>query len=424
MNPLPRTAPAACPPVSPRSAPAGPARPWAATALVLALTVAVALVAALLVAAGPGPARAATVLDVAGARAAQGSGTATVRGYVVGQPTGSDTVVRSGFPSDYALALADTAGETDTGAMIYVQVPSAFRSSWGLRSNPGLMGRRIDVTGTLAAYFSRPGVTGATAFASAPTSTGSGSPTPSPTPSPTATSQPSGSSGPRDGYYDRAQGKTGTALASALHTIISSGTTALSYDAVWAALRVTDRDPARSDRVIGLYSGFSMPASDNGGGVDQWNREHVWAKSHGDFGTATGPGTDLHHLRPEDVTVNGARGNLDFDAGGTVNSEAPGNRADGDSWEPRDAVKGDVARMIFYMAVRYDGGDGWPDLVVDDAVGGGTAPRHGRLSVLLAWNEQDPPDAFERNRNDVIDSRYQHNRNPFIDRPEWADAIW
>ena len=133
-----------------------------------------------------------------------------------------------------------------------------------------------------------------------------------------------------------------------------------------------------------------MAKSNNGGGVDQWNREHVWAQSHGDFGTSTGPGTDLHHLRPEDVTVNSARGNLDFDDGGTQNSEAPGNYADGNSWEPRDAVKGDVARMIFYMSVRYEGDDGFPDLEVNDVAGNGSVPRLGRLSVLLQWNAAGP----------------------------------
>ncbi|WP_185893689.1 PfkB family carbohydrate kinase, partial [Streptomyces sp. WAC08241] len=86
----------------------------------------------------------------------------------------------------------------------------------------------------------------------------------------------------------------------------------------------------------------------NGGGTDDWNREHVWAKSHGDFGTATGPGTDIHHLRPEDVAVNSVRGNKDLDNGGSPVGEAPENTADSDSFEPRDAVKGDVARMIFY----------------------------------------------------------------------------
>lgn len=75
------------------------------------------------------------------------------------------------------------------------------------------------------------------------------------------------------------------------------------------------------------------------------------------------------------------------------------------------------------MAVRYDGGDGWPDLEVNDLVGNGTAPHIGRLSVLLRWNAEDPPSAFEMHRDDVIYDDYQHHRNPFIDHPEWADSI-
>jgi endonuclease I len=366
--------------------------------------------------AASGVAQAAAPITVASARATQNGSDATVRGYVVGQPTATSTVVRSGFPNDYALALADTAGATDPAQMLYVQIPSAFRSAWGLRSNPGLMGRQLDITGALAAYFSHPGLTGGTAFALA----GGGGPDPDPDPGPGT----GGTTQYDTTYWKNAVGKSGTALESSLHTIISTGVGKLTYDQVWNALTVTDRDPAHPADVICLYSGFSLPASANGGGVDQWNREHVWAKSHGDFGTATGPGTDLHHLRPEDVTVNSARGNLDFDEGGTQNAEAPGNYADGDSWEPRDAVKGDVARMIFYMSVRYDGGDGWPDLEVDDITGNGTSPHIGRLSVLLRWNAEDPPSAFEMNRNDVIFEDYQFNRNPFVDHPEWADSIW
>ena len=358
-------------------------------------------------------AQAAAPLTVAAARATQNGSSAQVRGYVVGQPTATNTVVRSGFPNDYALAIADTAGVTDPAQMLYVQVPSAFRSTWGLKSHPGLLGQRLDITGTLAAYFSHPGLTGGTAFALA----GSTDPDPGP-------GAGGGTTQYDTTYWKNAVGKSGSALESSLHVIISSGVGKLTYDQVWNALEVTDRDPANPADVLCLYSGFSLPASDHGGGVDQWNREHVWAKSHGDFGTATGPGTDLHHLRPEDVTVNSARGNLDFDEGGTQNAEAPGNYADGDSWEPRDAVKGDVARMIFYMSVRYDGGDGWPDLEVNDITGNGSAPHIGRLSVLLRWNAEDPPSAFEMNRNDVIYTDYQFNRNPFVDHPEWADSIW
>lgn len=352
------------------------------------------------------PAGAATPLTVAQAIAQQNGATATVRGYVVGQPTATNTVVRTAFPSDYAIALADSAGETATARMVYVQVPSAFRATYGLRSNPGRMGQLLDVTGRSGAYFSHPGLTSATAFAPA------GTTPPGTTPPPSS-----------DDYYSGAVGKTGPALKSALHSIIRVQTR-LSYDQVWTALKATDEDPNNPNNVILLYTGRSQGKSTNGGNPDDWNREHVWAKSHGDFGTATGPGTDIHHLRPTDVSVNAARGNKDFDMGGTVVAEAPGCRTDADSWEPRAAVKGDVARMIFYMAVRYEGNDGFPNLEPNNSVNNGTAPYHGKLSVLLSWHAQDPPDAFEKRRNQVIYDSYQHNRNPFIDHPEWAAAIW
>ncbi|MFD6325013.1 endonuclease I family protein [Streptomyces sp. NPDC058442] len=224
-------------------------------------------------------------------------------------------------------------------------------------------------------------------------------------------------------YYKNAVGKTGPALKSSLHTIISSQTK-LSYSAAWDALKATDQDPNNSNNVILLYSGVSRAKSLNGGNVGNWNREHVWAKSHGDFGTSTGPGTDIHHLRPTDVQVNSIRGNKDFDNGGSAVANGGGSLTDSDSFEPRNAVKGDVARMILYMAVRYEGGDGWADLEPNNNVNNGSNPYMGRLSVLKAWNEQDPPDAFEQRRNQVIYDSYQRNRNPFIDHPEWVEAIW
>ncbi|MFE4664034.1 endonuclease I family protein [Streptomyces sp. NPDC056716] len=224
-------------------------------------------------------------------------------------------------------------------------------------------------------------------------------------------------------YYATAVGKTGTALKSSLSTIISKQTK-LSYTAVWEALKVTDQDPGNSNNVVLLYSGISRAKTANGGLTGQWNREHVWAQSHGDFGTAAGPGTDLHHLRPEDVQVNSTRGNKDFDNGGAAFTNSGGSLTDSNSFEPRDAVKGDVARMILYMAVRYEGTDGWPNLEPNDTVTNGSVPYHGRLSVLKQWNEEDPPDAFEENRNDLIYTDYQGNRNPFIDHPEWVEAIW
>ncbi|MFJ3716744.1 endonuclease I family protein [Streptomyces sp. NPDC090057] len=224
-------------------------------------------------------------------------------------------------------------------------------------------------------------------------------------------------------YYRNAVGRTGASLKSSLHTIISSQSK-ISYSAVWDALKVTDQDPNNSDNVILLYSGVSRAKSLSGGSTGDWNREHVWAKSHGDFGEVTGPGTDLHHLRPADVQVNSVRGNKDFDDGGSAVSGGGGSLTDSDSFEPRDADKGDVARMILYMAVRYDGGDGFADLEPNDKVGNGSNPYIGRLSVLKQWNDEDPPSAFEEKRNQVIYDTYQHNRNPFIDHPEWVDAIW
>lgn len=226
-----------------------------------------------------------------------------------------------------------------------------------------------------------------------------------------------------DTYYQAALGKTGPQLKASLHTIIKTQSK-ISYDQVWNALKVTDQDPSNSSNVILLYTGRSQSKSSNGGNVGQWNREHVWAQSHGNFGTSAGPGTDIHHLRPEDVQVNSIRGNKDFDNGGSSVSGAPGNYTDSDSFEPRDAVKGDVARMILYMAVRYEGDDSWADLEPNERVNNGSSPAMGKLSVLKQWNDEDPPDSFEQRRNQVIFDQYQHNRNPFIDHPEWVESIW
>lgn len=364
-------------------------------------------------------ATAATPLTVSQAIATQNGTSQTVRGYVVGEPVATSTVNRSGFTGDLAIALADTASQTDTTRMVYVQLTTQWRSGWGLRTNPSLMGKLVDVTGPLTAYFSHAGLKSPTAISSVgttPTPTPTGTSTPTPTPTPTST-------GGTDTYYATALGKSGTALRSALHAIISDQTV-LTYDQVWDALKDTDQDPSNTSNVIEIYSGRSIAKSDNGGGVDQWNREHVWAKSHGDFGTANGPGTDVHHLRPEDVTVNSDRGSLDFDNGGSTVNQCADCWRDADSFEPRDAVKGDVARMILYMAVRYEGGDGFANLEPNESVANGSAPYIGKLSVLKAWSAGDPPDTFEKRRNDRIHAQWQHNRNPFIDHPEWVTSIW
>jgi len=225
------------------------------------------------------------------------------------------------------------------------------------------------------------------------------------------------------GYYDSALGLSGDELKAALHNIIKDHTEYSYNDLRDFILKDTDEDPDNPNNVILLYTGRSQAKSTFGGGADQWNREHVWAKSHGNFGTSPPAGTDAHHIRPTDVSVNSSRGNLDFDNGGQQHPEATGCYYDSDSWEPRDEVKGDVARMIFYMAVRYEGGNGEPDLEVVDQVNTSPAPQHGKFSTLYEWHQQDPPDAFEIHRNDVIYS-YQGNRNPFIDHPEFLVQIY
>lgn len=230
-----------------------------------------------------------------------------------------------------------------------------------------------------------------------------------------------------EGYYSGTDDLSGNALKSRLNDIIDNHTE-LSYDDLKWALRITDEDPSDTSKVICLYSGWSYGKYDFGNGSSEWNREHVWSKSHGDFGDYAPAGTDLHHLRPVDASVNSSKSNRDFGEGVEEyidKSGATGCFKDTDIWEPRDAVKGDVARMVFYMAVRYEGEHGEPDLQMVDYVN--TAenyePYYGKISTLLAWHNLDPIDNWERTRNKKI-YEIQGNRNPFIDHPEFADLIW
>ncbi|SDG82405.1 endonuclease [Psychroflexus sediminis] len=239
------------------------------------------------------------------------------------------------------------------------------------------------------------------------------------------------------GYYSLAEGKTGEALKSSLYEIIKNHVefpyTSSSTD-VWDILKETDRDPNNPNNVVGIYSNFSMTASLEYNSGDGWNREHVWAKSKGDFGTNLGAGTDVHHLRAADISTNSARNNRTFaeatdpyvDGSGTYQGTTGSYTSSTEFvWEPRAEVKGDVARMIFYMATRYEGFNGEPDLELVDYVvdASDKSPLHGKLSDLLAWHAADPVDDLEKQRNDIIYT-YQQNRNPYIDHPEYVESIW
>lgn len=230
------------------------------------------------------------------------------------------------------------------------------------------------------------------------------------------------------GYYDSVDGLTGDALKTELNNIID-GHTELSYTAVKEALKVTDEDTLNSSNIICFYTGWSYGKDDFDTGTYGWNREHVWSKSHGDFGDNPPEGTDIHQLRPTDESVNSAKNNRDFDIGVTqyIDNSGPTQcYTDSDIWEPRDEVKGDVARIIFYMATRYEGENGEKDLEVVDYVDAAPLkePLYGKLSTLLQWHINDPVDDWEIDRNNIVYNTYQGNRNPYVDHPEYVNSIW
>ena len=238
-------------------------------------------------------------------------------------------------------------------------------------------------------------------------------------------------------YYVSAENLADDNLKFALNQIIDNhkefSYTSSNID-VWDILKETDRDPNNSENVILIYSGISVNGAQEYNSANGWTREHIWAKSRGDFGTAVGIGTDVHALRPLDNTTNSVRNNRSFNNCTTCIDvidkwgNTTGSKKDGNDWsfEPRDAVKGDVARMLFYMAVRYEGLDSYPDLELTDSMlpQGNKEPKHGVLSTLLEWHRNDPVDEWEENRNNIIYNSYQNNRNPFIDFPILAEHIW
>lgn len=215
--------------------------------------------------------------------------------------------------------------------------------------------------------------------------------------------------------------KTGDDLKDTLCRILNTGVKTNSYGSkLDDILQVTDRHSTNGSssavRCIYLQSG-----------ITSFNKEHLWAQSHGI--DETGPAySDLHHIRACDSTMNSTRGDKDFDNRQTVSgaTEKNGCWYTSKAWEPPDAAKGDVARAVLYMDVRYENKyNGKVDLELVDSIGTSTDGNQlGKLSTLLAWNELDPPDDFEKRRNELIYTTYQYNRNPFIDHPTWVRAVF
>jgi endonuclease I len=232
------------------------------------------------------------------------------------------------------------------------------------------------------------------------------------------------------GYYSSLEGLSGTALKQAIQDVIANPSVvrAHNYGDIWDILKVADQHPLNSNQVWMMYTEAPRAKLDQQIGnsiVGKWNREHIYCQSRGGFtdGTSsnadgigvwlpTGPNdilaghADAHHLRAEDGQENSIRSERNY---GTDYNGPAGNAG---SWH------GDVARAVFYMAVRYNG---------LNVINGN--PAHdpdgfiGDLTTLLTWNAADSSDDFEMNRNNYIYT-WQVNRNPFIDHPDLADHIW
>ncbi|NBL64223.1 T9SS type A sorting domain-containing protein [Flavobacterium sp. NST-5] len=236
---------------------------------------------------------------------------------------------------------------------------------------------------------------------------------------------------PASPYYDGFNfQQTGINLRNALTTkITATHVNTISYDEAREALKITDLESSTSNNVLLLYGWANgsgdvtkdrtRSKSNFGGGNGQWNREHTYAKSQGTPALGTsGPGADAHHLRASDVRRNGNRGNKDFAAGQGFSGDVSGG------WYPGDEWKGDVARMIMYMYVRY-GNRCLPTNIVS---GSRNSIDSNMVNLLLQWNAEDPVSEYEDRRNTYLGNASntygQGNRNPFIDNPYLATMIW
>ncbi|MBD3825829.1 endonuclease [Stenotrophomonas sp.] len=265
-------------------------------------------------------------------------------------------------------------------------------------------------------------------------------------------------------YYSRVNTSTPSQLRCSLHETIK-GHTAYPYSgsgtSTWTILEIADEDPNNSGRILDAYRNRSYTKVSGRAGTGSgltYNREHTWpnslgfASTTGDKGLPYAPYTDTHMLYLTDAQWNADRGNKPFgkcdsscgeratesnNGFGGGSGGYPGNSnwvrtpdGNGGTFEVWGHRKGDMARAVMYMAIRYEGGkdaktgQSEPDLELTDdrsrIVKTSASPAYmGLLSTLIDWHLSDPPDAAERARNEVIYS-FQGNRNPFIDHPEWA----
>jgi endonuclease I len=216
-------------------------------------------------------------------------------------------------------------------------------------------------------------------------------------------------------YYEGAEGLEGRALRTFLDEIVQTNIITVNYGTARTALVEADKDPNNPSNVLTIYSRQSVKGEWDG---ITWTREHVWPNSRLGIprvnNTSKNQGSDLHNLRAIIQSVNSSRSNKVFDVATTSETYFPG-----------DADKGDVARILFYMVIRYDFLELTDEILTNDSSTNYSVygTKMSRFSVLMDWHLSDPVDDFERNRNNVI-YEYQNNRNPFIDHPEFASLIF
>jgi len=240
------------------------------------------------------------------------------------------------------------------------------------------------------------------------------------------------------GYYDNANGLSGAALKTALYTIIKDHTV-LSYDNLWTAYPSTDE--RQDGKVWDMYSNCSFTfgtdqCGNYSGECDCYNREHSFPKSW--FNDASPMYSDIFHIVPTDGYVNGRRSNYPF--GETSNPTYTSENGcklgpcsysgyTGTVFEPVDEYKGDFARIYFYMATRYENViSAWHanSTEAETVLQNNSFPVYESwfLHMLGEWHVADPVSQKEIDRNNVIYTNFQHNRNPYVDHPEYVYAVW
>lgn len=216
--------------------------------------------------------------------------------------------------------------------------------------------------------------------------------------------------------YDVLSEKSANEIKSALATLMKSTHSYISsYNDCHYKVDRTDCEN-EDGRVSLIYTNYSATMSQWNG----WNREHVWPQSLGG-GNTSGGGADLHHIRPSDAVVNSTRGNKKYGNTNGGTAKYGSNPATGylggyynsTYFEPLDNVKGDVARIVLYVWIRW--GSSWGADSVTEVFQS--------VDVLLEWMLIDPVDTWELGRNEVVQD-IQGNRNVFIDYPEYAWLVF